>query len=187
MSRISRIVKMNALLPIALLTALAGQLLPRAALAAGQAEDAFPKPHLLYFYNPSCRLCTATNEVVGAIETKYRGELSSQRFDIADEAEGMNNVLYMFDLMDAMQVPEEDETTLVVFVGLLEKDGEEILFTPKRVLVEGEAIAAKLDATVREFLDSLGEGGVSVSDVVRPAPFFPAHSFRHGAGGDAAS
>ncbi len=180
MSRIDRIVKMNTFLPLALLAAFLGVCAMPAARAA---ENAFPKPHLLYFYNPSCSLCTKTNEVVDAIEAKYKGALSSQRFNIADEAEGMNNVLYMFDLMDAMRVPEEDETTLVVFVGLLEKDGGEIFFTPKRVLVEGEEIAEKLDNTVREFLNSVGEGGVSTADEVRPASFFLAHGF----GCDAAS
>lgn len=180
MSRINRIVKVNMLLPLALFAAFTGVFAMSAVRAA---EEGYPKPHLLYFYNPSCRLCTATNEVVDAVETKYKAVLSSQRFNIADEEEGMNNVLYMFDLMDAMQVPEEDETTLVVFVGLLEKDGEEIFFTPKSVLVEGEAIAEQLDGIVKEFLDSVGEGGVSMADDIRPASFF----LEHGVGRDAAS
>ncbi|MDR1744352.1 MAG: hypothetical protein LBS30_01200 [Planctomycetota bacterium] len=180
MSRTSRIVKTNKLVPLALFAAFAGVFL----CGAVRAGEQFPKPHMLYFYNPSCRLCTATNEVVGAIETKYKDKLSHQRFNIADQDEGTDNVLYMFDLMDEMKVPEENETTLVVFVGLLEKDGDEVFFTPKRVLVEGEEIAEKLDETVREFLDSTGEGGVSSAGVVRsPASFF----LEHGLGRDAGS
>jgi hypothetical protein len=139
-----------------------------------RAQDGFPKPHMLYFYNPTCRLCTKTNEVVGATETKYKERMSFQRFNIADPKEGTNNVLYMFDLMDEMKVPEEDETTLVVFVGLLEKEGEEIFFTPKRVLVEGEAIIENIDKTVQEFLDAGAKGGVSVGPAL-PTSFFLAH------------
>lgn len=139
-----------------------------------RAQDEFPKPHMLYFYNPSCRLCTKTNEVVGATETKYKDRMSFQRFNIADPKEGTDNVLYMFDLMDEMKVPEEDETTLVVFVGLLEKDGEEIFFTPKHVLVEGDEIIEKVDRTVRDFLDTGAKGGVSVGSAL-PTSFFLAH------------
>lgn len=184
MSRITRIVnnKMKTFLP----SALAALFVCVAGLSSGFAAEGgeeFPRPHLLYFYNPSCRLCTATNEVIDKIETQYKGRMSSQRFNIADEAEGMNNVLYMFDLMDAMQVPEEDETTLVVFVGLLEQDGEEVFFTPKRVLVEGEEIGEKLEGTVEEFLKSFGEGGVSMGSVLPTASFF----LEHGAGRDSGS
>lgn len=163
MARMNRIVK---LVPLAFLFLLV--------CATARAQDEFPKPHMMYFYNPSCRLCTKTNEVVGATETKYKDRMSFQRFNISDPKEGTDNVLYMFDLMDEMKVPEEDETTLVVFVGLLEKDGDEIFFTPKRVLVEGEAIIENIDKTVQDFLNADAEGGVSVGPA-RPASFFLAH------------
>lgn len=164
MSRSSRIVKLLAVTTLF------------AALAANavRAGESFPRPHMLYFYNPSCRLCTKTNEVVGEMETKYKDSMTFDRYNIADPKQGMDNVLYMFDLMDEMNVPEEDETTLVVFVGLLEKDGDEIFFTPKHVLVEGDAIIEKVDNTIREFLATEGKGGKSVG-MIPPASFFLAH------------
>lgn len=127
------------------------------------AGEEYPAPHMMYFYNPSCRLCTKTNEIVGAAEEKYKGRMSSQRFNISDPDEGTENVLYMFDLMDEMQVPEEDSVTLVVFLGTLEKDGDELFFTPRRVLVEGEEIIPKLDAAIEEFLTA-GEKGVALGE-----------------------
>ncbi len=144
-----------------------------AAAAAG--ETAAPQPHMMYFYNPSCRLCTGTNEVVGAVEGKFAGALTSQRFDISDPETGAGDVMYLFDLMDEMQVPETDDTTLVVFLGLLETIDGDVYFTPKRVLVDGENIMEKLDAEVTDFL--AGEGKVASAGKggsARGARFFPA-------------
>ncbi len=172
MSGTTRIVKLAPLLLLAALVSL-----------PARAQDDAPKAHMLYFYNPSCRLCTRTNEIVAEAEGKYRGRMTFQRFDIADPKEGTDNVLYMFDLMDEMRVPEEGETTLVVFIGLLEKDGEEIFFVPKRVLVEGETIIEKLDNTIQDFLNTDGKGGESVGQAMSPASFF----FAHGSSGRAAS
>ncbi|MCD8352512.1 MAG: hypothetical protein LUC93_18055 [Planctomycetaceae bacterium] len=134
------------------------------------AGEDYPSPHMMYFYNPSCRLCTKTNEVVGAAEEKFKDQMSYQRFNISDPEHGTDNVLYMFDLMDEMQVPEEDNTTLVVFLGILEKEGDEVLFTPKRVLVEGEEIIPKLESEITSFLAG-EEKGVALGNI-RPAGFF---------------
>ena len=122
------------------------------------AGEEYPSPHMMYFYNPSCRLCTRTNEIVGAAEEKYAGRLSHQRFNISDPEHGMDNVMYMFGLMDEMGVPEEENVTLVVFLGVLDKDGEELFFTPRRVLLEGDEIIAKLDGEIDAFLAAEGKG-----------------------------
>lgn len=164
MSRTNRIVKF---VPLLLLAAFF--------CSTARAQDDATKPHMLYFYNPSCRLCTKTNEIVADTESKYKDKMTFQRFNIADPKEGTDNVLYMFDLMDEMKVPEEDETTLVVFVGLLEKEGEEVFFVPKRVLVEGEEIIEKLDKTVQDFLNTDGKGGASGGQAAIPTSFFLAH------------
>lgn len=134
-------------------------------------EKAEPKPHMMYFYNPSCRLCTKTNEIVGATEEKYKDAMSNQRFNIADPKSGTDNVLYMFDLLDEMQVPEGDNITLVVFLGVLDQEGDDVVFEPRRVLVEGEEIIPKLDETVIDFLQKEGKGG-SPLGLVQPAGFF---------------
>lgn len=139
--------------------------------SAGFSADPAAKPHMMYFYNPSCRLCTGTNEVVGEVEAKYDGQLSHQRFNIADNETGIDNVLYMFDLLDEMGVPEENTITLVVFLGLLEEEDGELFFTPKRVLVEGEDIMAKLDSEIADFLANEGKGGLTLGHS-RLASFF---------------
>lgn len=160
MSRMNRIVKLLSLVAVMACFVSMGR--------AG--EDAAPKPHMMYFYNPSCRLCTKTNEVVAATEEKYKNSMTFQRFNIADPESGTDNVLYMFDLMDEMKVPESDNTTLVVFVGFLETENGEEFFTPKRVLVEGDEIIGKLDSEVSEFLSTEAKGGTL--GAVRPASFF---------------
>ncbi len=141
------------------------------AFSVGHAAESAPKPHMMYFYNPSCRLCTGTNEVVGEAESKFGGQLTHQRFNIADNEVGIDNVLYMFDLLDEMGVPEENTITLVVFLGLLEEEDGEVFFAPKRVLVEGEDIMAKLDAEIIDFLAKEGKGGLTLGHS-RPASFF---------------
>jgi hypothetical protein len=144
-------------------------LAPAVVLPAMAAEE-YPTPHMMYFYNPSCRLCTRTNEIVGAAEEKYADRLSYQRFNISDPEHGMDNVMYMFGLMDEMGVPEEENVTLVVFLGVLDKDGEEVFFTPQRVLLEGDEIIAKLDGEIDAFL---ADGGKGVALGVKPqAGFF---------------
>ncbi len=146
--------------------------LPEASAAAGENAGAAPQPHMMYFYNPSCRLCTKTNEVVGAAETKYAERMTSQRFNIADPEHGTDNVLYMFDLLDAMKVPDDGNITLVVFLGILETDaaGEKV-FTPVRALVEGDEIIPKLDGDVQKFLDEQAKGGKSAA-FLPPTGFF---------------
>lgn len=136
----------------------AAALLLLALALPAMAGEEYPAPHMMYFYNPSCRLCTKTNEVVGAAEEKFQGRMSNQRFNISDPEHGMDNVLYMFDLMDEMGVPEEDNVTLIVFLGVLDKDGDETFFTPRRVLLEGEEIIPKLDSEITEFLATDGKG-----------------------------
>lgn len=149
---------------------------------AAPAAESAAQPHMMYFYNPSCRLCTATNEVVGAAEEKYKTAMSFQRFDIADAVTGAEDVMYMFDLMDELQLPETDGTTLVVFIGLLETIDGEVYFTPMRSLVDGENIIEKLDAEIADFLAN--EAGVALAEeggssgFARRAPFF---FQRHGA------
>ncbi len=147
-----------------------------AAPFARAAETAAPaQPHLMYFYNPSCRLCTGTNEVVGAAEEKYKGAMTFQRFDIADPETGADDVMYMFDLMDEMKLPESDDTTLVVFIGLLETIDGEVYFTPKRALVDGENIMEKLDGEIAGFLAGEGTAAVAGKEgTAGGAGFFPA-------------
>ena len=157
------------LLPLALLVAFL------ATPSARSAETAPAQPYMMYFYNPSCRLCTRTNEVVAEAENKYKDSMAFQRFNIADPKEGTDNVLYMFDMLDVMQVPEDGETTLVVFIGLLETEDGEPVFNPKRVLVEGDEIIGKLDKEIQEFLEQQGKGDKSLG-LNSPASFF----FQHG-------
>ncbi|MCC8180065.1 MAG: hypothetical protein LIP23_04025 [Planctomycetes bacterium] len=143
------------------------------AVWAGEPDQV--RPHMMYFYNPSCRLCTKTNEIVGQAEQKYGSQISHQRFNIADNESGTDNVLYMFALLDEMQVPEEDEITLVVFLGLLDEEDGEVYFTPTRVMVEGDEIISKLDGEISDFLSSEGKGGLTLGET-RPAPFFSSHT-----------
>lgn len=144
--------------------------------ACSQAAETGPvKPHMMYFYNPSCRLCTATNEEVAKAEEKHDKSLTHQRFNIADSKSGTDNVMYMFELLDEMQVPPEDNVTLVVFLGLLEEEDGQTFFAPKRVMVEGENIIGKLDAEIVDFLQKEGKGGKPLG-LNRPAGFFFAHS-----------
>ena len=143
---------------------------------AAAGETAPPaQPHMMYFYNPSCRLCTSTNEVVAVVEEKFKDSMTFQRFDIADTETGADDVMYMFDLMDELSVPESDNTTLVVFLGLLEEIEGEVYFTPKRVLVDGENIIEKLDGEIADFLAK--EGAVAFGTKggnAGEAIFFPA-------------
>ena len=156
------------LLPLALLLTFA--IAPVAA-----AEEAPIYPHMMYFYNPSCRLCTKTNEVVGEAEKKYEKSMSYQRMNISDPEEGIANVDYMFQLLDAMEVPPADNVTLVVFLGLLSNVDGQYEFEPKRVLVEGEDIIPKLDAEIADFLSKEAKGGKPIA-WVRQAGFFLPHS-----------
>jgi hypothetical protein len=157
--------------------------LPALALLAGvfaapaaAAETGAQQPHMMYFYNPSCRLCTETNVVISEVEEKYKDSMTFERIDIADQEIGADNVLYMFDLMDELKLPETDNTTLIVFLGLLETIDGEVYYTPVRALVDGENIIEKLDAEIIDFLGSEGkvasaEEGGSL-DIARQAPFF---------------
>lgn len=138
------------------------------------AEGAPVRPHMMYFYNPSCRLCTATNEEVAKAEEKHGKALTYQRFNIADSETGTDNVMYMFELLDEMQVPPEDNVTLVVFLGVLEDEDGQTFFAPRRVMVEGENIIGKLDAEIVDFLQKEGKGGASLGQN-RPAGFFFTH------------
>lgn len=143
-----------------------------ALFGCSMAGEPTAKPHMMYFYNPSCRLCTKTNEVVGAAEEKYKDAMSHQRLNIADPNVGTDNVLYMFDLLDELQVPEGDSITLVVFLGLIGEEDGEAFFTPVRVLVEGEDIIEKLDGEIADFLSNEGKGGTTLGMLHRPASFF---------------
>lgn len=150
--------------------------------AIANAGETEVRPHMMYFYNPSCRMCTRTNQVVGEAETKYKDSLNHQRFNIADAESGLDNVEYMFELLDVMDQPPDITPTLVVFLGLLETEDGELVFTPKRVLVEGEEITEKLDAEIADFLSKEGKGEKSLG-LARPASFF----FRNGPGVDSGS
>lgn len=130
------------------------------ALALGTAAAADWRPHMLYFYNPNCRLCTHANEAVGAAEQKYKGRLGSQRFNIADPNEGTDNVLYMFELLDELQEPDNGNITLIVVLGLIGTEDGETVFIPKKALIEGENIIPNLDAAVQEFLKNPGTAWV---------------------------
>jgi hypothetical protein len=152
---------------------------------AAAAEDAAaPQPHMMYVYNPSCRLCTATNEVIARVEEQHKNAMTFQRFDIADQKTGADDVMYMFDLMDELQLPETDGTTLIVFLGLLETIDGEVYFTPKRALVDGENIIEKLEGEIADFLlsnfipneDKLTHSGKGGSLGHGQAPFFFQHS-----------
>ncbi len=141
--------------------------------AAGESADA-PRPHMMYFYNPSCRLCTETNVVIGEAEEKYKNAMTFQRLDIADTETGTDDVLYMFDLMDELSLPETDNTTLIVFLGILETIDGEVYFTPKRALVDGDNIIPKLDAEIADFLAE--EGFVAYAPALRGKGGSPALS-----------
>jgi hypothetical protein len=132
-----------------------------------------PKPFMMYFYNPSCRLCTASNETVGKVEKKYEGVMGHQRFNIADNETGADNVLYMFELLDELEVPDDGNITLVVFLGLLDAGAAgQAVFLPKRVLVEGDNIIANLEREAADFLaDPLAWKGGTLGDS-RQASFF---------------
>ena len=143
--------------------------LSAAASVAG--EDA-PKPHMMYFYNPGCRLCTKTNEVVGAMEQKHGGVMSHQRFNIADPKDGLENVEYMFEMLDVMEQPPDITPTLVVFLGMLEMEDGMPIFTPARVLVDGDDIGDKLEKEIDDFLSKEGKGGKTLGMIHRPASFF---------------
>lgn len=160
----------------ALAVLLAAMFLPSLA-TAGESSG---QPHMMYFYNPSCRLCTKTNEVVNAVEAKYGDRMTHQRFNIADSESGTDNVLYMFELMDELEVPEEGNVTLVIFLGLLEEEDGEYFFVPKRALLE-EKISETLESAVADFLATDGKGG-KVLGLDRPAHFFFAYCTRLDAG-----
>lgn len=141
--------------------------------AAAFAEESAPanKPHMMYFFNPSCRLCATSNEVVAAAEEKYKGAMTSQHINIADPAAGAENVLYMFNLMDELELPSEVNATLVVVLGVLSEEDGEVYFTPKRALIDGDDIIAKLDQEIAAFLAEQEKGEEKLG-MVRPAPFF---------------
>lgn len=149
---------------------LLGCLAMSAVASAGEAKK--PAPHMMYFYNPTCRLCTKTNEVVGAAETKYKDTLTFQRYNIADNEEGTDNVIYMFSLLDTMKIPEDDTVTLVVFLGFLTEEEGEVFFTPSRVLVEGDNIIKNLDSEIADFIANDVKGGQTLGMTTRPAEFF---------------
>ncbi|MDR1613051.1 MAG: hypothetical protein LBT97_09765 [Planctomycetota bacterium] len=130
------------------------------ALAAEAGESGAPRPHMIYFYNPSCRLCTRTTEVVAETERKYAGDMTFQRFNIADPDSGLDHVLYMFDLLDELEVPEGDNLTLVVFLGVLEVRDGQTVFSPRRAFIEGEEIIGRLDRAAADFI--AGKGGVTL-------------------------
>ncbi|MDR0363183.1 MAG: hypothetical protein LBJ46_10955 [Planctomycetota bacterium] len=146
-----------------------------AAFPAPAAETGAPRLHMLYFYNPSCRLCTRTNEIVAETEQKYAGDMSSQRFNIADPQSGLDNVLFMFDLLDDLDVPEGDNLTLAVFLGVLEERDGQTVFIPKRALIEGEEIIEKLDRAAGDFI--AGKGGTTLG--YAPASFFSHSALAH--------
>ncbi|MCL2000969.1 MAG: hypothetical protein FWG74_06005 [Planctomycetes bacterium] len=141
-------------------------LLPAVFASAGEKEAG--KPHMMYFYNPACRLCTGANEVVGKVEEKFDGSMTHQRFNIADQESGVDNVLYMFELMDALNVPEDGNVTLAVFFGFLEEEDGEIFFTPRHYLLDGEEIIQKLEEMAEKFLGTKGEK----PSALRPGIFF---------------
>jgi hypothetical protein len=157
----------------ALAAALTLLLAAPAAIAANAGEKPAPRPHMMYFYNPSCRLCTHATEVVGAVEEKYVGVMSCQRFNIADNETGADNVLYMFELLDDMEAPDDGSITLIVFLGLLDVDvAGEPFFVPKRVLIEGDNIIGNLEKEVADFLAAPTAWKGGTPRPISPASFF---------------
>ncbi|MDR1520018.1 MAG: hypothetical protein LBU23_07745 [Planctomycetota bacterium] len=158
----------------ALAAALALLLAAPAAGIANAGEKAPPKPHMMYFYNPSCRLCTRATEVVGAVEEKNAAVMSRQRFNIADNETGADSVLYLFELLDEMEAPDDGgSVTLAVFLGLLDADANgELFFVPKRVLIEGDNIIENLEKEVADFLAAPLSWKGGTPEPTSPASFF---------------
>ncbi|MDR3210872.1 MAG: hypothetical protein LBU79_03010 [Planctomycetota bacterium] len=115
-----------------------------------------PRRHMIYFYNPNCRLCTATTEVVARVEDKYQGQMTTERYNIADSERGLDFMEYLFELLDQMDVPEDVSTLLTVFLGVLEEDEEGTVFVPQRVLLEKDGILDHLEEEAAAFIDESG-------------------------------
>lgn len=162
MYKVSNIVKM-----IAAVGAIVWLAFP---VQAGEADA--PQLHMVYFYNPSCRLCTATNEAVSKAEEKYKDQITSERFNVADPQHGLDYMDSLFGMMDELGVPEDVSTLLTVVVGEFATENGEKRFVPKAILMEEDDIAANIDRFIADFLAKYGKGGKTLGMSSRPASFF---------------
>ncbi len=148
---------------------MAAILLASVALPISAGEAASARPHLIYFYNPSCRLCTKTNAAVAQAEEKYKDKLTFERFNIADPENGIAYMDQLFNYLDELSVPEDVSTLLTVVLGeIVDENGEE-RFVPQTILLEDDDIAGTIDQAIEKFLTEKGGNTLGMS---HPAAFF---------------
>ena len=142
------------------------------AAPAPAADADAPRLHMVYFYNPSCRLCTDVNVEVGKVEEKYKGQMTFERFNIADPEFGLDYMDSLFGMMDELGIPDDVSTLLTVVVGEFVTENGETRFNPLDILMEGDDIAANIDDFIRNFVFTYGKGGKTLGMNSRPASFF---------------
>lgn len=120
-------------------------------ISSAAAANTPPKPHMLYFYNTSCRLCATTNKAVAAAERKYAGKIGNSRLDLTDSRQSVIYLNYLYILLDELGVPETVAPTLVLFLGHVEQTADGERFVPKRALLESD-IQKGIDAEIDAFL-----------------------------------
>lgn len=151
------------------LAAFAAAFCPALPAPAGDADA--PRLHMVYFYNPSCRLCTATNVAVGNAEEKYKDQLTSERFNIADPQHGLDYMDNLFTILDELGVPDDVSTLLTVVLGEIVVENGQERFIPKEILMEEDDIAGNVDRVIGEFILNAGKGGNTLGQT-GPADFF---------------
>jgi hypothetical protein len=139
------------------------------------AENTTPQLHMVYFYNPSCRLCTKTNQAVSEAEEKFKGQITSERFNIADPKNGLDYMDNLFTMLDELGVPEDVSTLLTVVVGVKEVENGKEIFVPMQILMEEDDIAGNVDKMLADFIDKMAKGGNTLGSS-RPAGFFRTRS-----------
>lgn len=139
------------------------------------AENTTPQLHMVYFYNPSCRLCTKTNQAVSEAEEKFKGQLTFECFNIADPKNGLDYMDNLFTMLDELGVPEDVSTLLTVVVGVKKVENGKEVFVPMQILMEEDDIAGNIDKMVADFIGKMVKGGNTLGSS-RPAGFFLAPS-----------
>lgn len=119
--------------------------------SSAAAANSPPKPHMLYFYNTSCRICAATNKAVTAAERKYAGKIGNSRLDLTDSRQSVIYLNYLYILLDELGAAETIAPTLVLFLGHVEKTADGERFVPKRALLESD-IQKGIDEEIDAFL-----------------------------------
>ena len=142
------------------------------AVPAPAGDAVAPKLHMVYFYNPSCRLCTDVNVAVGKVEEKYKRQMTFERFNIADPELGLDYMDSLFGMMDELGIPDDVSTLLTVVVGEFVVENGETRFVPLDIIMEGDDIAAHIDEFIKNFLFTYGKGGAAFGKYSHPASFF---------------